>query len=253
MRRFLLVAILVGCGDSSGGTDGNTGSTGPTSDASATGPTTGPGLMKCAGDGDCPTGLKCIDTWCQECGDHADCTEDEYCWAGACKPKRELGEPCEALEKGCKSGVCGLVGDEPTCVTPCEYEEEPTPPAGPFVFPPYECSPGFLCVRGGWGTDWYCWPENSGDYKMPGETCAQDPTDWDQPSTDCVTLWCGDEGKCAWNCKPRKADPLSEWPCPEGQQCVETFSSMGAPGGPCIDMDINNPFDHYSVQCECRP
>lgn len=278
MRRLLLIAALAGCGDTGSDSEDSTSTTpgGETGDNPTTGVPSGPCASKqdCEGDADCqdgmcqprtpcpngdecPTDWECVSGVCQECVDTSECAADEFCWAGDCLPKQGLGEVCISLENGCASGACAQVGEEMQCVEPCAHEQEPEPPVGPFTFPPYECSPGFLCIgrgqNGGFGADWFCLPEDAIDLKGVGEPCGTDSASWAHSDPDCVTSWCGWYGTCQWNCQPRAPDMLSEWPCPIGMKCVESASSMGDPGGPCTDMNFQDPFEHYSLACECAP
>lgn len=165
----------------------------------------------CVDGSNCPGDYLCTDGSCvvPECWDSTECGLGEWCDHNACTPLGGLGQPCSS-GSACESGYCGQVNDEGACVELCDSILD-------HPFPPYQCSPGYVCVGGGYVTGqpqpdphFYCWPQGATDFKPAGAAC-DGPL---QPHKDitCETNNCL-YNVCAWSCT--QSDPT----CPVGMIC----------------------------------
>lgn len=149
----------------------------------------GPGLV-CGADGRCAP-LKPLDTPCEA---STECEPDLICLAGACRPRRKLGDSCAfdpAIPSTCEPGLaCDVVpyvrGATGTCIRPRDENER-------CAFH-WSCKPGLVCGL----IDWSAFP-------------AQQPTRGfcippDEPDFPCepsrYAVFVGDQCRAGTTCDP---------------------------------------------------
>lgn len=198
----------------------------------------------CTGAGSCPPEVtqdcapfSCGVTACAgDCTVSQDCGPDEFCSAGLCRDKGQLGEPCATAE-GCASGLCV---DSVCCNQDCTGQCEACDEAGQEG----SCIPISGAPRG-------VRPPCAGDGSACGGSCdGSDPLGCSYPESDVECRG----ASCSAGVATLSAGCDGDGACPPIQQQVCTPFSCGGDtcNGDCNDDgDCGN--DEFCSAGVCRP